>query len=117
MFLVLNHQSLDVYIVVKSLVKECYRISSTFPPEERFAISAQLKRAALSVHLNLSEGCSRKSAKERKRFFEVSRGSLIEVDAAFEIAEDKGYFNRGSSSTIEELMKRSFLLLTALIKS
>jgi four helix bundle protein len=42
----------------------------------------QIRRATLSVHLNIAEGCSRKSPSERKRFFEISRGSLIEVDTA-----------------------------------
>jgi four helix bundle protein len=51
--------------------------------EERFALAQQIRRAALSVHLNIAEGCSRKSETERKRFFEVSRGSIIEIDAGF----------------------------------
>ena len=50
----------------------------------------QIRRAALSVVLNIAEGCSRKSEAERKRFFEISRGSLIEIDAAFDIANELG---------------------------
>jgi four helix bundle protein len=45
-----------------------------------------MRRAALSVHLNIAEGCSRKSQSERRRFFEISRGSVIEVDAAIDVA-------------------------------
>jgi four helix bundle protein len=45
----------------------------------------QIRRAALSVKSNLAEGCSRRSEAERKRYFEVSRGSVIEIDAAWKL--------------------------------
>lgn len=60
----------------------------TFPPEERFNLIFQIRRAALSVHLNIVEGCSRKSEGERKRYYEVAHGSLIEIDAALNVSED-----------------------------
>jgi four helix bundle protein len=88
MFLQLNHQQLDVYQISRAFVKECYFLTKTFPSEEKFALVQQIRRAALSVHLNIAEGCSRKSIAERKRFFEVSRGSIIEIDAALDIASD-----------------------------
>jgi four helix bundle protein len=56
-----------------------------FPKEERFSMAQQIRRAALSVHLNLAEGCSRKSKAERVRFFEIARGSLIEIEKAIGI--------------------------------
>jgi four helix bundle protein len=46
----------------------------------------QIRRAAMSVHLNIAEGCSRKSIVERRRFFEIARGSVIEIDTAIGIA-------------------------------
>jgi four helix bundle protein len=78
MFLQLNHQKLDIYSISRTFVKECYFITKQFPSEEKSALVQQIRRAALSVHLNIAEGCSRKSETERKRFFEVSRGSIIE---------------------------------------
>ncbi len=53
----------------------------------------QIRRAALSVHLNLAEGASRKSVVERKRFYEIFRGSLIEVDTAIGIAFELKYLS------------------------
>ncbi len=47
---------------------------------------SQIRRAALSVHLNIAEGASGKSEVERKRYFEISRGSIIEIDTALDIA-------------------------------
>jgi len=75
MFLQLAHTKLDVYQFSQQLALECYRLTKQFPNEEKFALVQQIRRAAISVHLNLAEGCSRKSLAERKRFFEISRGS------------------------------------------
>ena len=83
MFLRLNHQNLDIYEVSRRFVQECYRLTKSLPSEERFGMITQIRRAALSVHLNIAEGASRKSETERKRYYEVARGSVIEIDAAW----------------------------------
>jgi four helix bundle protein len=115
MFLQLNHQNLEVFKKSKSFVIECYKICKQFPPDEKFGMISQVRRAALSVYLNIAEGCSRKSEAERKRFFEISRGSLIEVDAAFEIADELGYFNTAKKDTVGALIIECFKMLTAII--
>ncbi len=77
MFLQLNHKKLEVFQVSMKLSLECYGITKIFPPEERFNLTQQIRRAAISVHLNIAEGASRKSEAERKRFYEIARGSVI----------------------------------------
>jgi four helix bundle protein len=96
MLLDLKHKQLAVYKEIRSLVKETYSITKLLPYEERFNMVSQLRRAALSVKLNLADGASRKSLKERIRFYEVSRGSLVEIDAAAETAIDLNYLNETS---------------------
>jgi four helix bundle protein len=91
MFLKLSHTKMDVYQTSQSLVLESYKVARNFPSHERFSMVQQLRRAALSVHLNLAEGCSRKSAAERKRFFEISRGSIIEIDSCLDLAAELEY--------------------------
>ena len=86
MFLRLNHQKLEAYSASKEFVLECSRLTKSFPVEEKFGLISQIRRAALSVHLNIAEGSSRKSEKERKRYYEIARGSIIEIDAALDIA-------------------------------
>jgi four helix bundle protein len=86
MFLNLAHTKLDVFITGKSLVLSCYKLSKLLPQEEKFNMMQQLRRAALSVQLNIAEGSSRKSAIERRRFYEIARGSLVEVDTIFDLA-------------------------------
>lgn len=117
MFLILNHQKLDAYKASRKLTAECYRFTKSLPIEEKFSLVSQIRRAALSVHLNIAEGSSRYSKIERKRFYEIARGSLIEIDAAFDIAEDLGYFDDYSKTALEKSMKDSFGLTTGLINS
>ena len=76
----------------------------------------QMRRAGLSVKLNLAEGSSRRSPIERKRFLEVSRGSLIEVDALLETAVDLKYFAIEELRIIAGLLNKCFAMLSKMIK-
>jgi four helix bundle protein len=73
---------------------ECYKLTKYLPPEERFGMISQARRAALFVHLNIAEGASRKSEAERKRHYEIAGGSIIEIDVASDIAESLNYLER-----------------------
>ena len=115
MFLELNHQKLDVFKVARLFTIECYRISNGFPADERYSLTKQIRRAALSVFLNVNEGASRSSLAERKRFFEISRSSLVEVDAALDIALILGYCKKEDLDNLGTLIIRCFGMLSKLI--
>jgi four helix bundle protein len=117
MFLTLNHQKLEVYTASKSFVLECYKFSKHLKPDEKFGMISQIRRAALSVHLNIAEGASRKSGPERKRYFEISRGSIVEIDAALDIAEGLEYLNGFETENLKKTMTNCFKLLTGLINA
>ena len=117
MFLTLNHQKLDLYQASKSFVLECYKLSKLLPPDEKFGMISQIRRAALSVHLNVAEGCSRKSKAERKRYYEIARGSVIEIDAALDIGKELHYLETVSLENLGNQMVKCFRMLTALIAS
>jgi four helix bundle protein len=117
MFLKLAHTKLDVYQASQLLALDCYKITGEFPSDEKFSMVQQLRRAALSVHLNLAEGCSRKSKAERTRFFEISRGSVIEIDGCLDIAVKLGYVNLEKLKPLGESIVRAFKLLSGMINS
>lgn len=110
MFLQLSHTKLNVYQSSKELILECYRLTTQFPNEEKFAMTQQIRRAALSVHLNIAEGCSRKSKAERTRYFEVARGSVIEIDAAVEIAHKLNYAASEKLQPLGDAIVKTFKL-------
>ena len=117
MFLKLNHQKLVVYNAARQFVFECYKLTKYLPADEKFGMISQIRRAALSVHLNIAEGASRKSETERRRYYEISRGSIIEIDAAFDIAEGLEYFSSCSKENLGNSMTKCFKFLTGLINS
>jgi len=115
MFIQLKHKTLDVYNAIRDLVKETYKVSLLLPAEEKFNMVQQIRRAALSVKLNLAEGSTRKSEIERKRFLEISRGSVVEIDAALETAVDLNYFSKEQLEILGTLLNRSFAMLSKMI--
>ncbi|KQT24049.1 four helix bundle protein [Chryseobacterium sp. Leaf405] len=116
MFLNLNHYNLDVYKSARELRIECYKILPKLPESERFNITGQIRRASTSVVLNITEGCSRKSEIERKRYFEIARGSVIELDSCFDIIIESNYVETDQVIKIGKLIKTSFILLSGMLK-
>lgn len=117
MFLNLKHTRLDVFLSSRKFVLECYKITKLIPDNEKFGMISQIRRAALSVHLNIAEGCSRKSNAERCRFFEISRGSIIEIDTAIDIAVELDYIKQQMLELLGEHLIQTFKLLSGLISN
>lgn len=76
---------------------------------------SQIRRAALSAHLNVAEGCSRKSTAERKRYYEIARGSVVEVDAALGIAYELQYFSEQQGQELGQKLVQTFKILCGMI--
>lgn len=117
MFLKLNHQKLGIYTASRAFVLECCKLTTFLPTDEKFGMITQIRRATLSVHLNVAEGCSRKSESERKRYFEIARGSVIEIDAALDVADDLGYLPNRDVTNLGNTLANCFKMLTGLINS
>ncbi len=96
------YRKLDVYHKAKAWVIDVYRLVIEFPTFETHALSAQLRRAAVSVTSNIAEGMSRTSNKDVGRFIEISYGSLMEVQSQLEIAQLLDYINEQQLTEIEE---------------
>ena len=111
----LNHKKLEVYKECLLFVTEVYSLTSKFPDAEKFGLSLQLKRAAVSVISNLAEGSSRSSVKDRKRFLEISRSSLVEVDTQIEISALLGLICSEQLQRFHHYVVNIFILLSAMI--
>ncbi|WP_152269384.1 four helix bundle protein [Agriterribacter humi] len=116
MFLNPGHKNLQVYTISRQLMKVCYRITLQLPPEEKFNLVQQIRRAALSVKLNINEGASGRSAAEPKRFWEISCGSVIEIDAAAEAMVDLDYLSKDALNELRSLLNSCFALLTKMVE-
>ena len=113
----LNHKKLNVYAHSVEMVSEVYRLTEHYPKSEAFGLVSQMRRAAVSVISNISEGASRKSEKERIRFYEIARSSLVELDSQVEVSIKLGYLRSTSIQTLSNLANQVFALLSSMIKN
>ncbi|MCH5597386.1 four helix bundle protein [Niabella ginsengisoli] len=111
----LAHKNLTVYQFALQLVKEVYQHTKSYPKEEQFVLVSQLRRAAISVCSNLAEGSARTSKTERKRFYEISRSSLVEVDTQIEISLVLEYLQKEDISSLENYLESVFKMLSKMI--
>ena len=112
----LAHKKLDVWKKSLILVAEVYKLTQSFPREEQFGLTSQLRRASVSVISNIAEGFARSSEIETKRFLEIARSSLVEVDTQIEIALKLYYLNEKDIIDLTESSNHIFAMLTKLIK-
>ncbi len=111
----LSHKTLEVYNISLLMVNEIYQITKQYPSHERFALISQLRRAAVSVSSNIAEGAARTSAKEKKRFYEISRSSLVEIDTQLEISLLMKYINTEQVKELEKMNESIFKILSKMI--
>lgn len=113
----LSHKNLEVYKIAMKLVSDIYRITQLFPKEEYYGLVSQIRRAAVSVVSNIAEGASRTSKIEKKRFYEVARGSVVELDTQFEIAGNLGYYKKDKETELNQGLESSFRMLSKMIQN
>jgi len=104
-----NFKELKVWQKGIELVALVYTVTTTFPEEEKYGLSAQMRRAAVSIPSNIAEGHLRKTAKDFKQFLSIARGSCAELETQIIIAHKLGfiqddYVNK-LSPKVEELSK------------
>jgi len=111
----LKHKKLDVWKLSVEFTKLIYTITEEFPKTEVFGISNQLRRASVSDVSNISEGASRKSSMERKRFFMIARSSLVEIDSQLEVCIALKFIKIEETQLLSEMVNHLFAMLTNLI--
>ena len=83
-----NYKELIVWQKARILVKEVYNLVATFPDNEKFGISSQIKRAVISIASNIAEGAGRGSDKDFMRFLDIANGSAFELETQFYLTFD-----------------------------
>ncbi len=109
-------ENLDVWKLSRSFVKVIYVATKNFPNDERFGLTSQLRRAALSTMLNIAEGSDRKSDKEFIRFLRIAYTSMQEVIAGCYVALDQEYISQKRFDFIYTNSQKVGKKINALIK-
>jgi four helix bundle protein len=112
-----SYRDLDVWQHAMGIVVDSYRLTTAFPSEERFGLTSQLRRAAVSIPSNIAEGHSRLGVGEFRRFVSIARGSVGEVETQIAIALALGFMDVNETSSLsprlDELSKMLFGLYGA----
>lgn len=101
----------------RGLAKQTYNVSMILPPEERYGLASQMKRAAVSVPSNIAEGFKRDTMKDKIRFYVQAHGSLTELQNQIIIGNDVGLIEDGMKKGLLEFADQVDALLTGLIRA
>jgi len=109
------HEDLDAWKLGMDFVDAIYQLTASFPREEMFTLTSQMRRAAISIPTNIAEGAAKESKKDSLRFYVIARGSLCELETELKIAERQGYV--GDARKLANLLDRESRVLSGLINS
>ena len=110
-------EKLTAWQKAKELAVAVYQIVNRFPQYEQYALSSQIRRAAISVPSNIAEGTGRVSVKEKIHFLEISYGSLLETYCQLQIAVELNYISLDDLETIKPLFFETSRLISGLRNS
>ena len=111
------HKNLNAWIKSFEIVKDLYSITQSFPTEEKYGLVSQIRRASVSVPVNIAEGAARKGKKEFIQFLHISMGSLTELDTLLLLSSELGFIQKNESDLLIERLDTIGKLIYGLIKS
>ncbi|MCL1902279.1 MAG: four helix bundle protein [Alphaproteobacteria bacterium] len=110
-------EDLDVYKLAYKIVLDIYKLTTKYPNDEKFGLVSQMRRAAVSVVSNLSEGGARISDGEQKQFIGHARGSLVELRTQLRLSKDIGFISENESADILNDIERTKMMMNGLLKT
>jgi four helix bundle protein len=112
-----NFKELSVWKLGVEIVTEIYKVTRSYPSEEKFGIISQMRRAAVSIPSNVAEGFNRRHSKEFARFLGIAQGSCGELETQLEISLRLGFINLQQIERLFEKMDHEQKMLNKLIHS
>ena len=106
----MNHKDLDLWKKSMDLVETIYKLTQAFPESEKFGLTSQMRRAAVSIPSNIAEGAARKGDKELIHFLHIALGSLSELETQYLIAIRLAFIKK-EETTEEQMIDVKKLLL------
>ncbi len=98
------------------LIWHSYRTTGEFPEKEQFGLTAQARRAAISIPSNIAEGAARQTKKEFIQFLYIAKGSLSELDTQLELARRLDYLGQKELESLVDMLERVDRMLSGLIR-
>ncbi|WP_394773966.1 four helix bundle protein [Flavobacterium sp.] len=111
-----NFRTLLIWQKSMTLITKIYFSTNTFPKEEIFGLTSQIRRSSVSISSNIAEGSGRESVKDFLRFLNISLGSLFEMQTQLEIAKNITYLNEQEFNNLYEDSREVERMLVSFIK-
>ena len=111
----MEYIELEVWMESRKLANILYDLTKSFPKEELFGLTNQMRRAAVSIPSNIAEGCGRQTTKDTIHFLHISRGSLYELETQCYLAFDQKYIDDDNFKIIFNQIQISKKLLNGFI--
>lgn len=111
-----DFRNLRVWHKAHALALAVYGVTATFPPEERYGLVAQLRRAAVSIAANIAESCGRRTCPDEAHLLQVALGSASELTAELLLARDLRYLREGNDVLLLAACSEVMRMLTGLAK-
>jgi len=112
-----NFEKLDVWQRANGFADLVYKVTKTFPEDERFGLTNQMRRAAVSVSSNIAEGSARSSRNDNARFLEIATGSLFEVISQSVISKRQGFLSEADYLRLYVAAEEQSRMLSGLRRS
>ena len=112
-----DYHKLRAFELEDQLALAIYKCTKSFPKEEMFGLTSQIRRAAVSAPSNIVEGCAKSSQADYSRFLEISYGSVCEVEYQLSLAERLGYLDSQSAQETTSLANETGRVLNGLLRS
>jgi len=112
-----NYKELKAWKKAYQLSLKIYRITTKFPPEERYGLTSQIRRAVVSIPSNIAEGYGRKTTPDYIRMLYIAYGSVCELETQILLAGDLAFIEKSELGTLTKDIKEVERMLKALIKS
>ena len=112
-----NHEKLKAFELADQAALMTYKVTSSFPKDEAYGLTAKMRRAAVSIPSNIVEGCARSTQQEYCRFLDIAFGSLRELMYQFSLASRLGYVSPESITSMDANLSETERVLSALIRS
>lgn len=111
-----NFRHWDVWLSSKKLVTIIYSVTNKFPDSEKFGIVSQMRRAAISIPLNIAEGAGRSTEKDFRSFSHIAMGSAFELETLLDISKDLGFLDAQNFTALSTDLSSIQKQLNAFIK-
>ena len=112
-----GYQDLIIWQVGMEIVERMYQITNTFPVHEKFGLSSQMRRAAVSLPSNISEGYHRKTSADFLNFLHISYGSAAELETQLIISLRLNYISKKTYEELHPMLNRFLRLMNGFIQS